>query len=74
MWNISSLSVSLFGLPKQHELNFASMWENNLYSETKNQKEDLTLSTIFFYIFYEENNDDYMVIKWNCCASNSSVN
>lgn len=74
MWNISSLSVSLFGLPKQHELNFASMWENNLYSETKNQKEDLTLSTIFFFIFYEENNDDYMVIKWNCCASNSTVN
>lgn len=50
------------------------MRENNLYSETKNQKQDWTLSTIFFFLFYEENNDDYMVIKWNYCASISTVN
>lgn len=55
-------------------LNFASRRKNNLYSETKNQKEDWTISTIFFFIFYEENNDDYMVIKWNYCASISTVN
>lgn len=38
---------------KQHELNFASMRENNLYSETKNQKR-IELNPLFFLKFYEK--------------------